>query len=364
MNREDIMCPGETIKELLEIYHYNQQNLADKLNMDLKTINEILNGKAPITVETAMKLEMIFNVDASFWNNLEFNYRKQIKQIEQKEIIEQEYEIVKKVYKEMVQRKIVEDTKEKCKVVESFKKFMEVTSLENLKSEYYEVACRQANIKGFNYVNLMVWIQIGLKRAREIEVKDYSRDKILDKIQEIRYLTLLRDQNKARKELIKICNECGIIVIFEKSMPNTAIYGIAKWLNSKTPYIQISDRGKNESTFWFSFMHELGHIVNGKKKKIFIDTEDKVVDEDENIQLLKECEEIKADNFARNALLPDKNYKIFFERIKDNKIKFSDITNFAKEMSVAPYIVAGRLKYDLNKYNDKTLNYFNVKMEF
>ncbi len=81
MDRENILCPGETIKELLETYHYTQQDLADKLNMDLKTVNEILNGKAAITVDTAIKLEMIFNIDATFWNNLELNYRKALKKI-------------------------------------------------------------------------------------------------------------------------------------------------------------------------------------------------------------------------------------------------------------------------------------------
>ena len=42
MDKNDIMCPGETIKELLEIYRYTQQDLAEKLGMDLKNVNEYL----------------------------------------------------------------------------------------------------------------------------------------------------------------------------------------------------------------------------------------------------------------------------------------------------------------------------------
>ncbi|MBQ3414395.1 MAG: helix-turn-helix domain-containing protein [Clostridia bacterium] len=78
MNREDIIPPGETIKELLELYNYTQLDLANKLNMEIKTVNGILNGKAPITVDTANKLELILNIDAIFWNNLEYNYRKKL----------------------------------------------------------------------------------------------------------------------------------------------------------------------------------------------------------------------------------------------------------------------------------------------
>lgn len=364
MDRENILCPGETIKELLETYHYTQQDLADKLNMDLKTVNEILNGKAVITVDTAIKLEMIFNIDATFWNNLELNYRKALKAIEEQEILEQEYIKIKDIYKEMAKRKVVAETKSKSATVENFKKFMEVTTIDGLEKEYDKVACRQAHTKNFNIINLMVWIQIGLKKAREIQVLEYSKQKILSKVDEIRKLTLMENQSEARKKLVDICNECGIILTFEKSMPNTAIYGIAKWLNSTTPFIQISDRGKNLATFWFSFMHELGHIINGRKKMCFLDMDNNLIEEDEDMQILKECEEYKADKFSRNALIPEKEYKEFLTNMRDNKITSKDIMEFSKQIEIAPCIVAGRIKFDNNKYNDKVLNSFNIKMEF
>lgn len=364
MNREDIICPGETIKELLEVYNYTQQDLANKLQMDLKTVNEILNGKAPITVDTAIKLELIFNIDAIFWNNLEFNYRKKLKECMEKEILENEYIEIKEIYKELVKRNIVEESKNKYDIVENFKKFMEVTSVENIKQEYYQVACRKANTKGFNIINLMVWIQIGLKKSRKIQVSEFNKNKILSKLEDIRKLTLMEDQQLARRELIKICNECGIIVNFEKSMPNTAIYGIAKWLNPTTPFIQVSDRGKNVATFWFSFMHELGHIIKGRKKVCFIDMENEEIQSDEDTQILKEVEEYKADKFSRDSLIPEKEYKKFLKLLENTQINTQNIIEFSKQINIAPCIVAGRIKFDLNKYNNKVLNSFNLKLEF
>ena len=91
MNKEDIIFPGETIKELLEENNLTQDDLARKLKLNLKTVNEILNGKGVITNETAFKLGIIFDLPASFWNNLEFNYRKKLKDIEEEEKIKQEY---------------------------------------------------------------------------------------------------------------------------------------------------------------------------------------------------------------------------------------------------------------------------------
>ena len=72
---EYIIPPGETIKELLESRNITQLDLSLKTGINKKTINEIINGKAPISISTAQKLEYVFNIPASFWNNLERNYQ-------------------------------------------------------------------------------------------------------------------------------------------------------------------------------------------------------------------------------------------------------------------------------------------------
>lgn len=367
MNREEIICPGETIKELLEIYNYTQQDLANKLEMNLKTVNEILNGKAPITTETALKLEYIFNVDASFWNNYEFNYRRELKMYEEQRIIEEEYEIIKQTYKEMVKRQLVDDVKEKVEIVSNFKKYMEIIKISQLEESYLKMACRKANTN-YNYINLLVWVQIGIKKSREIEISEFNKDKILSRINEIKELTLLDNQEDARKKLINICRECGIILNFEKTMPNTAIYGIAKWLTPNKPFIQISDRGKELSTFWFTFMHELGHILEGRKKDVFVDHAENIKinsannndDDKKDINLINEVEEIKADNFAINNLIDVKKYK----KLLDKRLSKEEIIKVSSEMNINPCILAGMLRHDLDKYEDKVLNSFRVKIEF
>ena len=63
---EYIIAPGETILDLLEANCMTQLDLASKMGINKKTINEIIKGKAPITTTTALKLEYVFNIPASF----------------------------------------------------------------------------------------------------------------------------------------------------------------------------------------------------------------------------------------------------------------------------------------------------------
>src|SRR4030042_19396 len=67
--------PGETLKETIESMGMNQAELAQRTGRPKKTINEIIKGKAAIIPDTAIQLERVLGVPASFWNNLDRNYQ-------------------------------------------------------------------------------------------------------------------------------------------------------------------------------------------------------------------------------------------------------------------------------------------------
>src|SRR5208283_3061836 len=52
-----------------------QAELASRMGRPLKTINEIVAGKTMITSDTALQLEKVLGVPASFWSNRERLYR-------------------------------------------------------------------------------------------------------------------------------------------------------------------------------------------------------------------------------------------------------------------------------------------------
>ena len=70
-----ISPPGETLLETLEALGMSQAELAERTGKSLKTINEIIKGKAPITPETALQLERVLGVPAHFWNRANASFR-------------------------------------------------------------------------------------------------------------------------------------------------------------------------------------------------------------------------------------------------------------------------------------------------
>ena len=60
--------PGTTLKETLDEKGISQAQLAVRTGLAEKTISQIVNGIAPISYETAGKLELVLGIPARFWN--------------------------------------------------------------------------------------------------------------------------------------------------------------------------------------------------------------------------------------------------------------------------------------------------------
>ncbi len=354
MNREDVIFPGETIKELLEINNLTQEDFARKMKINLKTANELINGKGVITNETAFKLGVIFDLPASFWNNLEFNYRAQLKEIEEEEKIKQEYEVIKDVYNEIAKRNWVPKTSNKMERVQNIKKYLRITDFENIDEEYSKIACRRSTIKNFSKINLLLWVQYALRESTKLEVEKFDKEKILSSIEDIKRLTMYEDQKQARKELQQWGIERGIVIIYNSMLKNTAIQGIAKWLTPEKALIQLSDRRKRVDTFWFTFMHELGHLLYGRKKDCYLETDDILLNQEEEI----------ANEFAKNKLVNRKQYNELLKNIIITNDVEKDIIEFANKNNIAPDIVVGLLEHDWEKYDFKTFNKFLRRLDF
>ena len=74
--------PGVILKEYLNTLKMTQKQLSEKMNVGLTVVNEIINGKRSLSLNTALKLEAVLGLHANFWDNLQRNYLEKKKRIE------------------------------------------------------------------------------------------------------------------------------------------------------------------------------------------------------------------------------------------------------------------------------------------
>ena len=71
-----VFPPGETLKEVLEAMGMSEAEFAERMDADLQEISSIMKGEVPITDKIALRMERVLGVPASFWKNLEQQYRR------------------------------------------------------------------------------------------------------------------------------------------------------------------------------------------------------------------------------------------------------------------------------------------------
>ncbi|HOF88640.1 MAG TPA: HigA family addiction module antitoxin [Armatimonadota bacterium] len=67
--------PGEILQEELDARGWTQKGFAEQIGRPPQLINNIVNGRAGISAETALDFSDAFGTSAQFWMNLDSNYR-------------------------------------------------------------------------------------------------------------------------------------------------------------------------------------------------------------------------------------------------------------------------------------------------
>ncbi|MEA1960475.1 MAG: HigA family addiction module antitoxin [Bacillota bacterium] len=322
--------PGETLQEYLDSLDMTQVDLAKRTGLTPKTINEIIKGKAPITPETALKLESVFVTPASFWNNLESDYQETRARLQAEKDIDDEVKIAKLIsYPELARRGFVHPTTKAKEKVVYLRQFFGVASLEYI-PDVLDVAFRKHDKEKSSHYALAAWIRMGELLAGKVITQDFNEKKLKETIPTFRELTLHEGDN-FMPQLTELCATLGVALVIVPHLPRTYAHGATKWLHPGKAMLQLSTRYQYADIFWFSFFHELGHILLHSKKNVFIETGE------------KSEEEVEADRFASDCLIPGSKYRSF---ISKNRFTRDSINQFANEISIDAGIVVGRLQHD------------------
>lgn len=69
--------PGEILKDELEAREMSQRRFASLIGVSYSVLNEVINGKRPITTEYALKIEAATGIPAYLWINMQAKYNMQ-----------------------------------------------------------------------------------------------------------------------------------------------------------------------------------------------------------------------------------------------------------------------------------------------
>ncbi len=333
--KEVISCPGDTLLETIKAKGISQADLAMRMGRPLKTINEIVMGKAAITPETALQLERVIGPSADFWLNYEKQYRLDLAEIEESE---QMYQAVTWVaqfpLKEMKKLQWLNFEDDPVSKTDAVYKFFSVASKESFESYYHEnlyaAAFRKSESSSQNPYAIVSWLRQGDKQSEKIQIPPYDSKKFKAILPQIKLLMATKPEGYF-SQLQNMCFGCGVKLVFTSILPKAPIHGATRWHNDN-PLIQLTARYNRNDIFWFTFFHEAAHIILHGKKDVFIEG----IEQSEEIK----SKELEADNFAAKWLLTDAEEQ---EIINTKPLSVEGISLFAKKFITNEAVIMGRL---------------------
>ncbi|MBI2177204.1 MAG: HigA family addiction module antidote protein, partial [Candidatus Tectomicrobia bacterium] len=121
--------PGETLEDTLEAVGMSQAELAERTGLARKTVNLIVKGKASLTQDTALKLERVLGVPASFWSAREQQYQEMVARLEEQRRLKKYSQWLKQFpIGEMSKFKWVKSSQDKVKQIRELLNFFGVAS--------------------------------------------------------------------------------------------------------------------------------------------------------------------------------------------------------------------------------------------
>ena len=335
--------PGDTVLEYLGSHEWSQRELARRTGLTPKTISEICNGKAPITPNTALALERVFRRPAHFWLNLQTNFS---------EAMARRRELSKASdWSKWANRFPLRDMRRLNFSLPAGRSdadvllaFFGVSSPANWESVWdsASVAYRQTRKFETSEESIAAWVRETELVASALKVATFDEHRLLSSIANLRQLTRRRAE-EIMEPVQQICAAAGVAVVWVPELRRTGISGCARWLNAGRALIGLTLRYKTDDQMWFTFFHEVAHILLHRHKRTFVidnaakDLADRVIDPE--MQQL----EMEANQFAADTLIPPSPLGEFVRR---QTFTNESIHDFAESLGVGPGIVVGRLQFE------------------
>ncbi|MBM4272473.1 MAG: helix-turn-helix domain-containing protein [Deltaproteobacteria bacterium] len=329
--------PGKTLQEVMTSLGMSQKEMALRTGLTVQTINRILKGDQPITYETANRLELVTGVPARYWNNLELQYQEQLVGMAEQKRMESDLDWLKTIpTKELTERGYIEPGKEDVELLRETLAFYGVSNVQAWHDiwDTPPIAARRSPCFESQPGPASSWIRQGESQAKKIECRPYNKDNFHRALQMIRNLT--RENPEVFEPKMKsLCAEAGVAVSLVPEMKSMPWNGATKWLSPQKAMILLCLRGKREDIFWFSFFHEVGHVLHDSKKDLLI-----------NDGSSDDPREERANRFAAEYLIPsryDNEIRIYYSK--------EEIIRLADKLNISPGIVAGRYQFLTKKWN-------------
>lgn len=336
----ETFSPGESIKEELEERGWSQRDLAAIMGVQPSIVSGIIKGTKPISLDLARNLAAAFGTSAQYWVNMDTAYRLHLSPTPHVATSARSQLYEKAPVNEMIKRGWIESAND-VDVLRSRIEAFYGRPLDQIDAGDFCYAPRQGTEYGEATPSQRAWLRRVRILAKAVHAESFTTSSVEAAIGKLRPLMIHAEQVR---HVPRVLAECGIRFLIIEHLPQTRIDGVCMWLGENQPVIALSMRYDRLDYFWFTLMHELGHVYRQDGFTTILAPDIDLVGEKAVLTNVKPEVEQQADLFASEHTITQNEMDNFIVRVRPlfSKVK---IQGFALRQGVHPALVIGQLQH-------------------
>ena len=339
--------PGDTITDILRERGISEYKFAQEIGYTPEDTRNLLQGRTAITIEIARKLKNTLGASVEFWMSRDFQYREDVARLCEAD----EEWLAELPVGDMIKFGWLKPVPHASDEMAVCLHFFDVSTVREWHDVYRSLeqsaVFRTSRSFDSRPAAVAAWLRQGEIEAQAIDCDLWNPSRFHKSFSYIRSLTREKDPNLFLPKLQKCCSESGVAVVIVRSPNGCRASGATRFLSRDKAILQLSFRYLSDDQFWFTFFHEVGHLLLHGEKGFFL----------EGADTISTREEEEANEFGARILVPEEYQSALWNLQANGR----EVIRFARRLDVSPGIIVGQLQH-LRKIRPNQLN--NLKRRF
>jgi plasmid maintenance system antidote protein VapI/Zn-dependent peptidase ImmA (M78 family) len=328
--------PGDTLRTLLDKRDLSPVALAECMGRDATVVQGLLSGTVAIDDRIAGLLAECVGGSVTFWRARQRQFDQDLRRIAEAVPIEQAKAWLKvPPIKDMIASGWLPATDRPQETFRAALAYFDVNDPDEWRERYTEFQNRFSFRTSPTFESklgaLAAWLRQAEIQASSMSCWPWSAAGLRARLQDMRLLTKATNLSFVIPRLRALCAEVGIAIVFLRAPAGCSVSGATRFLSSTKAMIVLSFRYLSDDQFWFSFFHEIGHLLLHGDRSTFIDGDAGDLTEKEK----------EANSFSESLLVPQERQ----EELARLRTRARDVIRFAVSVGISPGIVVGQMQY-------------------
>lgn len=327
--------PGSTLLEMMQDQDLDTRLLAGRLGCDHTTVRDLLTGAKTIDASAAEALSVAVGGTPGFWHRRQQAYDRSLSKVAASIPNDRAKEWVGALpVADMVKHGWIARPSGREATLRSLLAYFGVNGPSDWERRYADFSSDLVFRTSPSFKSavgpLATWLRQAEIEANDVRCAAWNRKALIERLPQMRELAVVKNPAVFMRGLRALCAEAGVALVALRAPTGCRASGAMRFLPDGRAMLVLSFRHLSDDHHWFTFFHEVAHLVLHADGGTFVDLEGSA----------NEGREKEANDFAADLLVPPER--------RDEMLSLGSNANaiirFAVQVGVSPGVVVGQMQ--------------------